>query len=48
MLSVVRLRDFLTLGPLHSDDLAVLAAVALVLMFALQAVKRAWHSRLQV
>ena len=48
MLSVARLRDFLTLGPLHSDDLAVLAAVALVLMFALQAVKRAWHSRLQV
>jgi len=47
ILSIGRLRDFLTLGPLHADDLAVLAGVALVLMFLLQTLKRVWHSRLR-
>jgi Ca2+-transporting ATPase len=46
MLSVESLRDFLELGPLHPDDLAVSATVAAVLMAALQVLKRAWRGRL--
>lgn len=46
MLSVTGLRDFLELGPLHPDDLAVSAVVAGTLMAALQVLKRTWRGRL--
>jgi Ca2+-transporting ATPase len=47
MLSLPGLRAFLTFGPLHADDLIVLAGVAAALLSALQILKRAWRSRLR-
>jgi Ca2+-transporting ATPase len=46
ILSVVRLRDFLGLAALHVDDLSACAALAVVLLGALEVLKRAWHGRL--
>jgi hypothetical protein len=45
-LSVVRLRDFLGLAALHVDDVSACAALAVVLLGALEVLKRAWHGRL--
>jgi P-type Ca2+ transporter type 2C len=46
MLSWSGLRSFLDLGPLHADDLALSASVALGLLIALEAGKAAWGRRL--
>ncbi len=40
-------RSFFHLGPLHADDLALCAGVALGLLLVLEALKRLWASRLQ-